>query len=231
MKKKIWGVAIAATAVLCTGCAKVPDMTTEQNNAVAEYAASVLVSRSYSYRARYVDDLEPLTEPATENESETETEAPSIVPVEESSSAGESETTAEFNIAKDMGLDSVKVSYESYKIVDEYPDDPEALFSFEPQEGCKFLVVSLKVHNPTEETITLNNTSSDNIIKLTIGKKRCNNYANLLTNDITRLKDVKIEPGADYESVVVFMVGDEILDEMTEFELSVNSGKTITVRK
>ena len=92
MNRKIWGAAIMATAVLCTGCAGVPDMTVEQNNAVAEYAAGALISRSYSFKARYVDDLEPLTEPATENQTEAGTEAPSVVPVEEQTSENETET-------------------------------------------------------------------------------------------------------------------------------------------
>lgn len=230
MKKKILGVVILSAVVLCTGCAKMPDLTTEQNNVVAEYAANVLVNRSYSYSARYVDDLEPLTEPATEEETESETEKPAIVPVEESTAETDA-SDVKFNIAKDMGLDLVEVSYEKYKIVDEYPDDPDALFSFKPQEGCQFLVAFLNIYNPSGEKVTLNNTEKDNIVRITINNKRCNNYANLLTNDITRLDNVTIEPGSYFESVVVFMVDKDILESMSEFELSISNGESIVIKK
>lgn len=229
MKRKLLGAVLIVAAFLCTGCAKVPDMTAEENNAVAEYAASVLISRSYSYKARYVDDLEPVTEPATEAETETEAQTPAIVPIE--SSGEENETKPEFNIAGDMGLDSVEVMYESYKIVDEYPDDPDAVFSFRPQDGCSFIVVSLRIHNLSAETVVLNNTDRDNIVKLTIGKRRCSNYANLLSNDITRLNNVSIEPDGNFESVVVFMVDNDILEDMEEFELSVSGGEKLVVKK
>ena len=227
MKKRVLFTTALAVAVLCSGCAGIPDMTAEQNNAVAEYAASALIERSYSYRARYVDDLEPLTEAETEDESESESESESAAI---NPSEAETEAPVDFDIAKDMGLEGVKVSYGSYKIAEEYPDDPDALFSFEPQDGYSFLVVSLDITNTGTEAVTLNNSDKTNIIKLRIGNKGCNNYANLLNNDITNLKGVTIEAGASFESIVIFMVQDDILNDMNEFTLSTDEGESITVK-
>ncbi len=214
MKKRLL---ILILTILCmaafTGCAKVIELDAQQNDIVAEYAAGVLIRNSYSYKLKYPQEL--LTEKPTEGETESGTAS------EEATTGPEEETKPGQNsqLAKALGIDPVEITYSSYKIVDEYPDDPEAILTFSPQKGCKFVVLEFVLHNPTEEAVTLSTAERGIIMKAEINGSRYNNYANLMLNDITNLKNIVVEPGKDYEGIVVFMAEEKDVSKIDSFTL------------
>lgn len=211
MKKKLLIVTILSMFIF-TGCAKAIEMTDEQSGMVAEYAAGALIRRSYSYKLKYPDynTEKPTGEPTTP-------EAPVIEPTQP-----EEETTAaenKHNLGELLGISPVEITYKEYKILDEYPDDSEAVFTFKAEEGYKFIIMEFNLHNPTGDAVTVNTSKAAPVLKADIDGIRYNNYANLMLNDITNLKDVVIGPGEDYEGILVFMEAEKAVSNIKSFTL------------
>lgn len=216
MKKRLIAVIIICMFIF-TGCTRAIELTEEQNELVAEYAAGVLVKNSYTYKTKYAEfgrNPNSGTEEETETPSETETET------EKPQDTDDVNNGALAYASKALGIEPVEVTYKSYKVVDEYPDDEDALFTVIPEPGYKFVVVLFNLHNPGDKAVTLNTAENSTIFKATINKASVNNFATLLLNDITALSDVTIEAGADYEGVVMFMISEDAAEGMNSFRLS-----------
>ena len=215
-------------AFMLTGCTKAIELTDEQSGLVAEYAAGALVRNSYSYKSKYPDadivrptlpEKETTDEEATETETTSATDEPATHAQETKPDDGALEDGLA-NASKALGIEPVELTYKSYKIVDEYPDDPDALFTVVPEPGYRFIVVFFNLHNPSDTAVTLNTLENSTIFKATINRVSVNNFATLLLNDVTALSEVTIEAGADYEGLVLFMVNESTANEMESFKLS-----------
>ena len=229
MKKRI---ALFSILILCagffTGCGNTPAILDSEDgvNMVAQYAAGILIERTDSYALKYPDKDKKVT-PETEEETTAppETESTETTPTDETIPEGETvpeeetETQSEeevFNLASILGLgENVSISYTGYDVCAEY--DVNDFFSFEAEEGCKFLVLKFNLANNSGETVTVNTEEKNIIFKIQIDygepeERQVNNYSNLALNDITGLKNVEIEAGGTMEGVVVFMLEDKIID-------------------
>ena len=219
-----------AVVLFLTGCAKGPDITKEQNDIIAEYAASVLLKHSYDYQSRY-EDLNPVnqfeypTEVETESEpeSETETQTPAIDPIDETTPYVEEPTTSDgrWNISSSLGLDSLQVKYTGYEIMDEYPKD--AVFYIKADEGQTFVIMNFSLTNTGTEAVTVNNAGKNPAVKLYINDNKpviC--YANLMLNNITSLTDVTIESQKSFDGIIVFMVPKEYVESVTKLKITYN---------
>lgn len=225
-KKLIPMIVFSLFAMMLTGCAKGLNITTEQNDVVADYVANVLLKNSYSYVNKY-DDLketfsydydEDETEEETEtSEVETEPQTPVIDPTDApdsptSENQSEEPTTSDgkWHAEEAMGIEPLEVEFDSYTITKEYPDDDESFFSFEAEKGYTFIVLKFKVYNRTGKTVVVDNSQIKPAVKLYIDDKTpVLNYGNLMLNDITNLKDVNVEPTKPYDGIIVFMVPEE----------------------
>lgn len=213
MKKKLLIVTILSLFIF-TGCAKAIEMTDEQSKMVAEYAAGALIRRSYSYKLKYPDynTQKPNEEPTTP-------EVPVINPTDATSPEETTAAESKYKLGELLGISPIEVTYKEYKVLDEYPDDPGAVFTFEAEEGYKFIIMEFNLHNPTGEAVTVNTAKAAPVLKADINDTRYNNYANLMLNDITNLKDVVIEPGEDYEGILVFMEEEKAVSDIKSFTL------------
>lgn len=216
MKKKLLIVTVISLFFL-TGCAKAIEMTDEQNDMVAEYAAGVLIRRSYSYKLKYpnINTERPTEEPTTP-------EVPVIDPIDETTPENETNPNeSKYKLGEILGISPVEVTYKEYKVLDEYPDDPDAIFTFEAEEGYKLIVLEFNLHNPTEEAVTVNTAKSGFVFKADINEERFNNYANLMLNDITNLNNVVIGAGEDYKGILVFVDDEKDAANIKDFTLLV----------
>ena len=231
-----------------TGCAKVKDLTPEENGIIAEYAAGVLLKYSPVYKDKYEDlsddfvstipdqfETESSTEETTsDNEEETTTASgdsdnPTIKPSDEPDSEQESSTEeVEWHIEKEMGLEPLTMKFDSYVVTNEYPDDEDAIFTFTAEEGYTFLVLKFQLHNDTSQKVTINNHDKRPAIKAYINDNQpIYNYANLMMNDITALKDVTVEAGDYYDGIIVYMVKETELAEITSLKISYNEHEVV----
>lgn len=170
-KSKILGL-LAISTVMLTGCVDaMPDMTAEQSDLVAEYAAGLLLKYSPNYDYRLVSDeelaeaLAQVTE-ADEAETDTEKEEPAsgeTVQDEEKPAQEETETAlqteqtemafadADADLAVVLGLDEgLLLHYQSFEICDSYPQEASGFSGVDAGEGKKLLVLHFDLENSTD---------------------------------------------------------------------------------
>lgn len=235
MKKRITFITFfIVMAMILTGCTKEIDITTEQNDIVAEYIAGILVKNSYFYMDKYEDlketyAYEDESEPETETETitpETEPETPVINPSDDPdmpTSETETSSDGKWHVAEAIGLSPLEIEYVSYDITNEYPKDEESLFSFTAEYGYTFIVLNFKLYNNTEEAVTVNNSRLKPAIKLYINDfAPTYNYGNLMFNDITNLKEVTVNSESSYDGIIVFMVDEEFTKDIKSMAVQYN---------
>ena len=229
-----------------TGCAKVKDISPEHNGMIAEYVAGVLLKYSHSYKEKYEDlsggfvstvpdefetETTPGEEETTTGKEEETTTVPNVPgqPSDKPTSEGETGTTeVEWHIEKEMGLEPLTMEYESYVVTKEYPDDEDAIFTFTAEDGYTFLVLNFKLYNDTDKDVTINNYSTRPAIKAYINdNKPVYNYANLMMNDITALKDITVKAGDVFDGIIVYMIKENELADITSLKLSCNDQEFI----
>ncbi len=179
MKKiKILGL-LAMSAVMLTGCVDaMPDMTTEQSDIVAEYAAGLLLKYSPNYNYRLVSDEELAAALAQENTKEDETATESVTETEESEAEQETGIQQEetqqstesaleqivqdavdvdADLAVELGLDAgMALRYQSFEICDSYPQNASGFSGTDAKQGKKLLVLHFDLENASDEVIACN---------------------------------------------------------------------------
>lgn len=218
--------------LMLSGCANSVNLSSEQSDIVAEYAAGVLLKYSYDYKSRYKDlGNDIINEPETkEPETDPDTQ-PETTPAgnDETTSGNDNNNTNNWNISKDLGLGDLLVEYKDYVITQEYPDDSSAMFSFTAQEGYTFIVFNFNLTNKGTEDVLCNNSDDKSVIALNLNGNTYYNYANLMFNDITNLKDVTIKAGETQNGILVFMVPEDKVTEIKSIVLTYKDDK-LTVK-
>ena len=223
MKKVITGLLVLLCMAALTGCGKNDiSLTNEENDLVAEYIAGTLLKYSYDNEWKYqklntAQKTGVTTTAGTNSSTQTPTQSQagnSQKPTASSSSAasttafasgtaGKTSTDLMGSLSSALGLSGVTVKYKDYVTGSSYPSD--AYVSVPAQSGCEVVAVELTLTNTSGQAVTLN--SSGNVtFKLEVGGTGVGNYASILKNDITALKNVSLAAGASKAVVVLFQV-------------------------
>ncbi|MDE7266591.1 MAG: hypothetical protein K2N89_03905 [Lachnospiraceae bacterium] len=182
MKKyRILGV-LAMAVVMLTGCIdSMPEMTSDQSDMVAEYAAGLLLKYSPNYNYMLVSDDELAAalnqraleeqmlaaETQQENEEETDEEKTqeqqtldAETPMEETSEEAVQETPVQMlvdsstDLVMELGLaEQVSLRYQSFEICDSYPKDAKGYSGIDAAEGKKLLVMHFDLENDTADKV------------------------------------------------------------------------------
>ena len=228
MKKgKIIGV-LAVSACMLTGCIdSMPDMTEEQSELVAEYAADMLLKYSPNYHYRIADEEEVASaEAEMETSQEEETMQEESQPSQDLSQTGSGETVSvgaetsvedgsEYDLAAFFGMDQFSIMYASCEITDAYPNAESVVgFSVTAPQGYNLLVLHFDVENLGEEAAQCD--LFDQISKVTVNVNDAGYVqalSTLLTNDLTTYME-DIPAGEVADAVVVVPVEQTDLDEI-----------------
>ena len=228
MKKgKIIGV-LAVSACMLTGCIdSMPDMTEEQSELVAEYAADMLLKYSPNYHYRIADEEEVASaEAEMETSQEEETTQEESQPSQDLSQTGMGETVsvdaeasvedgAEYDLAAFFGMDQFSIMYASCEVTDAYPNAESGVgFSVTAPQGYNLLVLHFDVENLGEEAAQCD--LFDQISKVTVNVNDAGYVqalSTLLTNDLTTYME-DIPAGEVADAVVVVPVEQTDLDEI-----------------
>ena len=213
MKKgKIIGV-LAVSACMLTGCIdSMPDMTEEQSELVAEYAADMLLKYSPNYHYRIADEEEVASaEAEMETSQEEETMQEESQPSQDLSQTGSGETVSvgaetsvedgsEYDLAAFFGMDQFSIMYASCEITDAYPNAESGVgFSVTAPQGYNLLVLHFDVENLGEEAAQCD--LFDQISKVTVNVNDAGYVqalGTLLTNDLTTyMEDIPAGEVAD----------------------------------
>lgn len=228
MKKgKIIGV-LAVSACMLTGCIdSMPDMTEEQSELVAEYAADMLLKYSPNYHYRIADEEEVASaEAEMETSQEEETMQEESQPSQDLSQTGSGETVSvgaetsvedgsEYDLAAFFGMDQFSIMYASCEATDAYPNAESGVgFSVTAPQGYNLLVLHFDVENLGEEAAQCD--LFDQISKVTVNVNDAGYVqalGTLLTNDLTTYME-DIPAGEVADAVVVVPVEQTDLDEI-----------------
>ena len=228
MKKgKIIGV-LAISACMLTGCIdSMPDMTEEQSELVAEYAADMLLKYSPNYHYRIADEEEVASaEAEMETSQEEETTQEESQPSQDLSQTGSGETVsvgaetsvedgAEYDLAAFFGMDQFSIMYASCEVKDAYPNAESGVgFSVTASQGYNLLVLHFDVENLGEEAAQCD--LFDQISKVSVNVNDAGYVqalSTLLTNDLTTYME-DIPAGEVADAVVVVPVEQTDLDEI-----------------
>ena len=228
MKKgKIIGV-LAISACMLTGCIdSMPDMTEEQSELVAEYAADMLLKYSPNYHYRIADEEEVASaEAEMETSQEEETMQEESQPSQDLSQTGSGETVsvgaetsvedgAEYDLATFFSMEQFSIRYASCEITDAYPKAESGVgFSVTAPQGYNLLVLHFDVENLGEEAAQCD--LFDQISKVSVNVNDAGYVqalSTLLTNDLTTYME-DIPAGEVADAVVVVPVEQTDLDEI-----------------
>lgn len=253
MKKgKVLGL-FAMSAVLLTGCVDaMPELTAEQSEMVAEYAAGLILKYSPSYNYKIVSEeeiaaaktaMQETDETETVENMETETtqadsedKTGQDVSQEESSAGTEEDSGAEIvlsadiDLAAELGIDDVIMRYQSFELCDSYPQNNTG-FSVDAAQGKKLLVIHFDLEGSPEEDINCSFFEYNLGIRLKINDAGSAAALNtLIPNDVVSFTDV-VPAGEIVEAVAVAEVGEITEQEIYELTLQMTSnGQSCTIK-
>lgn len=233
MKKgKVLGL-IALSAILLTGCVDaMPELTAEQSDIVAEYAAGLLLKYSPRYQYRIVseeelaaavadrqDVSESESEPAMEPEQtqlpdENMPEAPSEdTPTEQEKQPAQILSAEDIDFAAELGIDDLIVRYQSFEVCSSYPQNSTG-FSVDAAKDKKLLILHFDLEGLPEEDVNCNFFDCDIKLRVNINDSvSASVLPAMLPNNIITYIDV-VKAGETVDVVAVAEIND-----MTEADI------------
>ncbi len=198
--------AILSTAML-TGCSKGVELTTEQNNVIANYAARVVV-RMTKVDYTYIPDIKDVDYSSGTEETETDENGNVIVP------------THDYSVLTEyMKMEGIEISYKDCIVGKEYPDDGQTLFVLEAEPGKQLAAVEYNITNVTDNDIIYSIPDSAPVFRLKVGSHTVMSFKNLLKNDFSNMKDFVIEAGQTVTGVVIFQIDESDAANLKDVEV------------
>ena len=233
MKKK-WIIAcFSAVLCLCCGCLKATPLNDEEMDAVAEYAASLLLKydKNYDTPLYYTEEREarltptPTPEPtvkatptpvpgtssegnnlpSTPSATATPTATPTPVPM-----FNEAETSKQ--ITEIIGVENITVTCENVELMKSVQSTE--YFSLVAKEGRQYAVVKFLLHNNTSENLVFDASEKELEYAVDINTSTISRVSlSMLENDMQYMK-IPVPAGGTAEAVLVFEIADEEINTM-----------------
>ena len=242
------------SSVMLTGCIDaMPDMTEEQENMVAEYAAGLLLKYSPNYDYRLVSEREIEETIQAENEaalqkettqiqeSEMEKTEPdkteeNIQPDNDSSNEQQSVEgieedmfSADADIAQELGIEGLSVRYQSYEVYDTYPKENSG-FSLSAANGKKLLIVYFDVENTTDEDMQVDFNEYNIKGKVKVNDERASSVLNTMLVDDMISYIGQISAGETLQLVFATEVSEEAANEIESIKLDISgNGNSVSI--
>lgn len=186
-------------ALLTAGCGEMPDLTQEETDLIAEYAAGILLKYDRDQINRLVDIPieeeveEKAPEPEEAEEEQTEPEDEENTAVVDVSQDEETEPTVS-SIEQYYGVSNVMITYTGYEVTDSYPPSAEGedlVFSMEASSGTQLLVLKFNAQNLSGEDQNLNLLGYGARFRVSVnGESSKGALATMLVNDMQTYNDV-----------------------------------------
>lgn len=243
MKKILVVCSIVILSFFTVGCSKVIELTEDESQIIAEYAAELLLKYDRNIDLKYYDDTEPIvttTEAVTEEvlDSEEPTEDTTEEITEEDTEEVTTEVATEediedvydnvtpaasFDVAEFVGLSDMNIYYSHYMLVDSYPsyDQDGVYIEIEAPVGYKLLVLKFDVENAIDEPQYIDLYSMDISYNIIINdQKTAKQMLTILLDDLYTYQK-NIEPSMYEEAVVIFQLSDSIAESITDLKLKI----------
>lgn len=249
MREKIALIMFCLCAVLLVGCEKVVDLTDEETQLIAEYAAELLLKYDINYVDRIDEGKQAAEELASEELEQTTSEesttevATSEESTEEKDSSEDSTTQdqtgdssnstevvdmenpigTESDIAIIAGIEGANITFREHVIVDKYPatDEQGEFIYLEASEGYQLLVLKFDVVNTTTDVLSVSLIDKELDYRIVCNDtKAAKPMLTILMDDLGTL-ETNIEPNVPQEAVLVFQISDGMQEELQTMDLYV----------
>lgn len=243
IKKVVSLILFLGCSSILIGCTKVQDLSDEETELIAQYAADMLLKYDLNYENRMEkgnqeaseqieeESTEKVTTESTTKKSTTE-ESKTEVTTEEKKTDKENDEEEketekpignEKDIAKFVGIDNVSILYDSYAIMKEYPtrDKEGAVINITASEGYELLILKFKVANLTDEPVQVS--MLDKKIKYDIicnQDKAAKPMLTILLDDLETL-DIAVNPDREEEAVLIFQISNDIKNKLQSINLKI----------
>lgn len=228
MKKRIlWGIA-AAGMLLLTGCvAETYALTEEEQDIIAEYAATVLLRNDENYYTEALLSPTPTPTPLPTS-TPTPTPVPTAAPTPTGGSTGasgnrgEAEIQANADLNQVFGLAGLRVEYIDYQLMDVYLLENNSSVMLRASEGKQLLVVNMRVKNTAGILQEFDFGGQSISYQLDCNEK------NFVRPELTVLEEdmlymtIQLMPGEEKDCLLVFQVGQD--SDLSDANLIVSRG-------
>lgn len=216
--------AVLAVSVLSlTGCADIKNLSEEQENEIAEYAAGVLLQNSdkYPYRLITKEEKEVTETPTPTSTAAQASDAPQESQPEQTKAAPE-DSKKEVSLDDLYHLKGVSISYTSYRLADKYGSS-----QIRAEQGKKLLVAefSLKNNSGAKKKVKLIDRRKITY-QLNVDGTTYSPQISLLENQLDYL-EAAIAKGKSQKAVLVFQV-DKNATNASSINLSIEEGNNKT---
>ena len=248
MKKgKVLGL-LAMSAMLLTGCVdSMPELTAEQSEMIAEYAAGLLLKYSPYYNYKIASEEEVAAamaarEEVPELETETETDKSQSEGTSQNTVSSEAQSTeaesgaeqvqfvADLDFAAELDIDDLIIRYQSFEICNSYPHANSG-FSVSAAQGKKLLVIHFDLEGLPEEDVDCSLFDYDIKMRVNINDAVSATVLNtMIPNDLASYMEV-VHAGEIVDVVAVAEINDMTEEEIRTLTLRASAkGKTCTVK-
>lgn len=229
MKKRILIAGLSMTLCLLCGCLEATPLTEKEMDAVAEYAASLLLKydKNYDTPLYYTEERlirltpTPTPEPtvkatptpapnAGNNDSsgngsvKEPTATPSATPTPASIMYNEAETSAQ--LTEIIAVDNITITCEAYQIMDSVVS--ESYFSLQAKEGRQYIVIYFKLHNNTDQALTFDASGKGLEYSVDVNTGTVSRVSlSMLENDLQYMP-IEVPANGTADAVLVFEIAD-----------------------
>ena len=243
-KKLIFYVLCLTITFLCTGCAKVYELSEEEENTIAVYCAKTVSKFNATKQQGYVNLIEDTdssdttsqespVEEVTEDSSATEE-----TPVEETTNpvseetdgtaptvTEEAEPTNSASLTDALGIAGLNFTFKNSVEMSYY--SMGGYYDITPQSGNDFLVLTFDVANTTDSDIVVDIPSTGIKFKASAGGASNTADNTILLNDLSVFSGT-VEAGTTEELVLLFQFKPENLSDLSSLKLQMMQGDTTT---
>lgn len=223
VKRKIISVLLILTFLL-SGCDSVIQLTSEEEDLIAEYAAGMMIKK-YKENNGIIPPAKsepamPETEAGTETGTEAGTENQTAVPPDVFENETVGNLPAASTLEQVLNVRGVELTVLGYSVEERYPTE-ELAFSVEASEGHKLLVVEYDVWNSVDADAVMELDAENVVIRAVVNKSsRVNVFKTMLKNDLLNMNGTEFAPGEAKIGVLIFNVSDELAENITSVDVS-----------
>lgn len=213
MRKKI-ALTISLLLLTLTGCESI-DLTPQQEDLAAEYAANMILQHSYTYDKALISESSLGIVSETNGSDSSKTSKTNQVSSQEETPLNEA-----------FGFESFSEIYKGYLVESSYPDAgaEDTLFVMSATEGTKLLVLTFDITNGSGQAIALDIPSKNYTYSVRLNEKDIYNAKLTVLMNALNTYSGTVEAGQTKELVLVFQVDDDYTAGINTVDLTVTRG-------
>lgn len=222
--KKIFCSMALTGLIFLSGCASFPEMTEEQEEAIVEYAAGLLIQNMKDYDSRLVD-LSLYADPEVLPEETPEPESSGMDEVADTEKVDVSDGEVYGSVETLLVPEGVTLTYVGNSVANTYPegDDGEPFFALDATTGNQLLVLKFTMTNTTGEEQAVDVLGVSPKFRVIVnGTENKHTLSTMLLDDLSTYVGT-LAAGEEVSLVLLVEIESAVLEQVESIELKVTT--------